>query len=143
MLIYNESLAEAEQILGRLVDEIKASPVFLNLKNAKRNFNNDSKLQEEVAAFLKARDLFLEQEQYIAFRPELKAEKLALIRRKRQLDMYQLVMDLKFAENEMQQLLDDVLSELAEVFSDKIELRTSNPISKFKKGGHHGKCIRT
>lgn len=141
MLIYNEKIAALDSLIDELICEIKTSDIFNQLKIANHIFLSDIALQNAIKEFEIKRDFFLEQEEYMKYRPELKDIKLELIQCKRKLDLNPKTIDLKLSENDFQELLDNVVEKITDCFSDNIQIDSSHPIHHFKKGGnHHGKC---
>lgn len=127
-------LDEAE----RLSEGIVQSDVVCHYIEAKRTVYEDAKLVEEIDAFNRMKERYEEVQRFGRYHPDYKEVTKQVRQMKRALDLNDKVAQLRLAESDVQQLLDEVSVALAEAVSPAVHVDTNNPF--FETGCSTGGC---
>lgn len=122
MLIINENLFEIDDSIDDLVKGILALPQVAAYHKLKTEFEADQDLQDNLR-------LLTENQDYIAFRPELAQLKKDIL-------LNEKVYNLRVAENDLQELLSELTKDIASAISEHIFVDENLPL---KGGAHHGR----
>lgn len=120
MLIINEQLFEIEDSIDTLVKAFLDLPQVAVYRGLKAEFEADKDLQEKL-------NILTENEEYIAFRPEL-------LQLKKEILFNEKVYNLRVAENDLQELLSDLTKDIASSISEHIFVDENLPL---KGGSRH------
>ncbi|MEY8444397.1 YlbF family regulator [Lactococcus ileimucosae] len=120
MLIINEQLFEIEDSIDTLVKAFLDLPQVAVYRGLKAEFEADKDLQEKL-------NILTENQEYIAFRPEL-------LQLKKEILFNEKVYNLRVAENDLQELLSDLTKDIASSISEHIFVDENLPL---KGGSRH------
>ncbi|MEY8700524.1 YlbF family regulator [Streptococcus ferus] len=132
MLEINDQFFAIEAATERLLKELLKQPEVEVYRQAKKRFETDQALQADIAAFQALQVEFDSQKDYLAFRPEIKAQRRQLLTQKRHLDLNDKVLALRQAEVAVQEILAQISSRLAETVSAAIFVDTGLPLAPHK-----------
>lgn len=135
-MIVTEKLFEIEDQTERLVQAILASKSVESYKQNRQSMYASKDVREKQKTFLDAKDSFERIEAYGNHAPDFRTKQRAVRQAKRALDMSEEVAEFRFAETEIQTILDLVGMAVAQTISDDIKVDAGNPF--FEKGKHSG-----
>lgn len=131
-----EKLFEIEDQTEKLVQAILTSESMDSYKKNRMSMYESKDVREKQKAFLDAKDSFERIEAYGNHAPDFRTKQRAVRQAKRALDMSEEVAEFRFAETEIQTILDLVGMAVAKTISDDIKVDAGNPF--FEKGKHSG-----
>lgn len=137
-MIVDETYFKIEDQALFLVDRIMSSEVGVQYKEAKIDLQNSESAQQKIQAFQHAKEKFEELSRFGEYAPgfkELRREVRAL---KRAMDMDELVASFRFAEMDLQTVLDEISLTIAKQVSETIKVPTGNPFFESRSGGKSG-----
>src|SRR5690606_5237934 len=85
-------------------------------------------LREEIAAFNRMKDLYEEVQRFGRYHPDYQTVMKEIRLKKRALDINELVADLRLAENDVQQLLDEIGVLIGQSVSEAVKVPTGDGI---------------
>lgn len=88
---------------------------------------NDKNLADEIAAFARLKDQYEEVQRFGKYHPEYSRVMKQIRIDKRRLDLNEKVADLRFAENNLQDLIDQVSFIIGRSVSEAVKIPSSNP----------------
>ncbi|MBM7688231.1 transcriptional regulator [Enterococcus ureilyticus] len=135
-MIVTEKLFEIEDQTEKLVQAILTSESMDSYKKNRMSMYESKDVREKQKAFLDAKDSFERIEAYGNHAPDFRTKQRAVRQAKRALDMSEEVAEFRFAETEIQTILDLVGMAVAKTISDDIKVDAGNPF--FEKGKHSG-----
>ena len=122
MLIINEQLFEIDDLIDEVVKDFLELPEVAAYRALKTTFEEDEDLQAKL-------QLLTDNQEYIAFRPELaQLRKEILLNEK--------VYQLRIAENDLQELLSELTKDISSAISAHIFVDENLPL---KGGSRHGR----
>lgn len=133
-MIYSEETNRLLECTYELVKNIKNSQEYQKYREAEKNLDNPS-TQIKKEQFMKAKQEMQQIEEYSKYAPEYKEIKKKLRDTKRILDLDEAVKEFRYCEFELQQILDDIVANIAQVISDDINVHSGNPFKKQHKCG--------
>lgn len=116
-------LDEADE-LSRM---ILSSEVANKLKNAYNHVYNDDMLVQEIYKFQKIKEQYEEVQRFGKYHPDYQQVMKMIREQKRNLDLNDYISALKLAENDFQDLLDEVSLILGKTVSESVKVPMSNP----------------
>ncbi|WP_251713497.1 YlbF family regulator [Lactococcus ileimucosae] len=123
MLIINEQLFEIEDSIDTLVKAFLDLPQVAVYRGLKAEFEADKDLQEKL-------NILTENQEYIAFRPEL-------LQLKKEILFNEKVYNLRVAENDLQELLSDLTKDIASSISEHIFVDENLPLKGGRRHERH------
>ncbi|MGY3778201.1 YlbF family regulator [Isobaculum melis] len=133
-MIVNDAYFKIEDQALLLVEQIMRSEVARQYKEAKAELQNNESAQQKIQDFQLAKEKFEELSRFGDYAPgfkELRREVRAL---KRAMDMDEVVASFRFAEMDLQTVLDEVSLTIAKQVSETIKVPTGNPFFESKSG---------
>lgn len=94
---------------------------------AYRAVYNDKNLADEIAAFARLKDQYEEVQRFGKYHPEYSRVMKQIRIDKRRLDLNEKVAELRFAENNLQDLMDQVSFIIGRSVSEAVKIPSSNP----------------
>lgn len=94
---------------------------------AYRAVYNDKNLADEIAAFARLKDQYEEVQRFGKYHPEYSRVMKQIRVDKRRLDLNEKVAELRFAENNLQDLMDQVSFIIGRSVSEAVKIPSSNP----------------
>ncbi|MGO1058089.1 YlbF family regulator [Planococcus sp. FY231025] len=88
---------------------------------------NDKNLADEIAAFARLKDQYEEVQRFGKYHPEYSRVMKQIRIDKRRLDLNEKVAELRFAENSLQDLMDQVSFIIGRSVSEAVKIPSSNP----------------
>ncbi|MFD1862366.1 YlbF family regulator [Planococcus chinensis] len=88
---------------------------------------NDKNLADEIAAFARLKDQYEEVQRFGKYHPEYSRVMKQIRIDKRRLDLNEKVAELRFAENSLQDLIDQVSFIIGRSVSEAVKIPSSNP----------------
>lgn len=89
---------------------------------------SNPELREEIAAFNRMKDLYEEVQRFGRYHPDYQTVMKEIRLKKRALDINELVADLRLAENDVQQLLDEIGVLIGQSVSEAVKVPTGDGI---------------
>lgn len=118
-----EVVTEAEN-LARMILQSEAA---LNYKKSYFKLNNDPETQRKISAFVRMKDLFEDVQRFGRYHPDYKSINQKTREAKREMDLDENVARFRQAENELQQILDEISVIVGKSVSEHIKVPTGNP----------------
>lgn len=116
-------LDEADE-LSRM---ILSSEVANKLKSAYDNVYSNDLLVQEIYKFQKIKEQYEDVQRFGKYHPDYKEVTKVIREQKRKLDLNDCIAALKFAENDFQDVLDEISLILAKTVSESVKVPVSNP----------------
>jgi cell fate (sporulation/competence/biofilm development) regulator YlbF (YheA/YmcA/DUF963 family) len=110
-----------------LSDMILRSEQAEQYLEAYRAVYNDKNLADEIAAFARLKDQYEEVQRFGKYHPEYSRVMKQIRVDKRRLDLNEKVAELRFAENNLQDLMDQVSFIIGRSVSEAVKIPSSNP----------------
>ena len=136
-MIITENFFEIEDQTAKLTNAVIESKVCTDFLHKKRMLESDEKAQQLRSSFTRAKEKFEKVEPYGKHAPDYKELQRAARKEKRALDMHPSVMEFRVAQTQLQGLLDEITSKIAQTVSEDIMVESGNP---FFNRGKHGGC---
>ena len=113
------------------VDELSAmilsSQAAQNLRQATKAVSEDAELSAKIKAFQRLKDQYEDVQRFGKYHPDYHTIMKDIRTEKRQLDMNEKIATLKLAENEYQDLLDEISLIIGHSVSEAVKVPVSNP----------------
>ncbi len=113
------------------VDELSAmilsSQAAQNLRQAYKAVYEDAELSTQIKTFQRLKDLYEDVQRFGKYHPDYNTIMKKIRTEKRQLDLNDLVAALKLAENDYQDLLDEISLMIGHSVSEAVKVPVSNP----------------
>lgn len=137
-MIYNDQLFTIENQVDQLYEALKKSRTFQNYLQKKREMYEDKQVQNLRADFIAKKEAFEMIANYGKYAPDRSEKQHAVRKAKRALDLHPKVAEFRYAETELQSILDLIGSVIAYTFSEKVKIDAGNPFfeSKTNRGGN-------
>ncbi|MDQ0198472.1 YlbF/YmcA family competence regulator [Neobacillus ginsengisoli] len=130
-----ELLENAERLAKMILDSEIAEQYHICLYKLRSNQES----QKKISRFVSLKELYEEVQRFGKYHPDYKRVMTEIRECKREMDLDLLVADFKLAENDLQNLLDEISLLVGSAVSKHIKVSTGNPF--FEKGtGHGGGC---
>lgn len=113
--------------VDQLADQIKESETYAALQRAQSIVYSDAELVAQISAFTRMKEQYEEVQRFGKYHPDYKTVMKDIRQMKRELDMNEAVSQLRLAENNYQDLLDEVSLILAKSVSEAVKVPVSNP----------------
>lgn len=124
-MITDEWLTIIEQAEG-LTDKLLSSEVVESYYKAHEAVYSNKELAQSIREFANKKETYEEVQRFGRYHPDYRTIMKDIRLHKRALDMNELVAELRFAENDLQQLLDDISVILATSISPSIKVDAGN-----------------
>lgn len=136
-MIVTEHLFAIEDQTECLISALLESDAVQNYKETKSYvcFGGSCSVTK---AFLEAKSAFERVEAYGIHAPDFREKQRALRKAKRALDLNEIVANYRFAETNVQTLLDTIGLKIAQLISEDIKVDAGNPF--FERGKKHSGC---
>ncbi|MBS4172398.1 YlbF family regulator [Bacillus sp. FJAT-49736] len=118
-----EVVSEAE-ILARMVLQ---SDTAIKYRKAYYSLKNDPETQRKIAEFVRMKDLYEDVQRFGRYHPDYKYINQKTREAKREMDLDENVAQFRKAENELQQILDEISVIVGKSVSEYIKVPTGNP----------------
>lgn len=139
-MIIDQNLFQLEDKSLELIQQIKQSQAFQKYLNSKKEMEICPEVATIKQEFVSKKDKFEQIEGYGELAPDYKEQRRALRKAKRQLDLHSKVAEFRFAETDLQNLLDEVGQQIAGTISAEIKVDAGNPFFETGKAGCKGNC---
>lgn len=127
-------LDEADTLASMLIH----SDVFIKYLDSRERVAQDEEAQDLVRRFVKVKDKYDEVQRFGRYHPDYKSVITQMMEAKRDADMNDLISAYKEAENELQQLLNEISLVFARSVSESIKVPTGDPFFDRSCGGGCG-----
>lgn len=122
----------------RLAQEIIQSEVGLHYLDSLKKMRLDQAAQEKIQTFNSMKDSYEEVQRFGRYHPDYRTVTKAIREAKREMDLHPSIIEYKQAENNLQQLLDEVSVLIGHSVSPHIKVPTGNPFFESSCGGGCG-----
>ncbi|SJZ84652.1 Cell fate regulator YlbF, YheA/YmcA/DUF963 family (controls sporulation, competence, biofilm development) [Pilibacter termitis] len=139
-MIITENYFELMDNVELLCKSVKNSTSYQNYIEKKQKMNENKEVQQLKNDFLQAREKFDQIKDYGTQVPDFRTLQMEAQRKKRELDLHECVAAFRFAETELQAMLDEISEKIAQNISSEIQVEAGNPF--FDKGERHKNCVR-
>ncbi|OQO71282.1 transcriptional regulator [Enterococcus villorum] len=140
-MIINDKLFALEDQCKYLSKCIKESGTMKEYLKAKTQMEQSTEVKALLADFSKKKEQYEKVAPYQDYAPEFRERKLVVRQAKRKLDLNEQVAKFRLAENQLQQILDEIGQQLAETVSLTIKIDAGNPFFENRKhSGCGGNC---
>ncbi|MDR0921542.1 MAG: YlbF family regulator [Lactobacillales bacterium] len=139
-MIITETFFNIEDQTKKLIEEILKSDSYNHYCNKRKSLFDSTEVKEKQQDFLEKKRSFEKVEEYGKFAPDYKEKQRAVRVAKRALDLHEEVAEFRQAETGLQNILDTVVTEIAETISKDIKVDVGNPffIGNGRKNHHCG-----
>lgn len=137
-MIVTERLFAIEDQTECLISALLESDAVQNYKETKKAMYASAEVAQLQKAFLEAKSAFERVEAYGIHAPDFREKQRALRKAKRALDLNEIVANYRFAETNVQTLLDTIGLKIAQLISEDIKVDAGNPF--FERGKKHSGC---
>jgi cell fate (sporulation/competence/biofilm development) regulator YlbF (YheA/YmcA/DUF963 family) len=127
-----ELLESAEHLAKMVLD----SEIAEQYRKCLYKLRNNQETQRKIHRFASLKELYEEVQRFGKYHPDYKRVMSEIRESKREMDLDPLVADFKIAENDLQQLLDEISVLVAGAVSTHIKVPTGNPF--FDTHSNHG-----
>ncbi|MDR1521947.1 MAG: YlbF family regulator [Streptococcaceae bacterium] len=131
-MVITENLFAIEEKVKELAYLIALSDQAKKYRLASRKYLENRKATLLEQKLRSAYDAFLQVQKYNPHTQDYKEKKHAFYHAKRAFDLYESVADLRLAQMDMQNILDEISKKIASKVSKKIVVKTGNPFSEYK-----------
>lgn len=115
---------ENSELLGTYISQ---SEIALQYKKAKKELDEDVEAQIIIAQFIQMKEKYEEVQRFGKYHPDFKTVSTEMRELKRELDLHETIANFKQAENDLEQLLNEVSRIIADAVSPHIKVPTGNP----------------
>lgn len=122
----------------RLCEMIINSELVRNYQKAHQAVYSDKSLVEKIAAFNRIKEQYEDVQRFGKYHPDYHRIMKEVRKQKRELDLNEKVANLKLAENDLQDLFDEISLILARAVSEAVKVPVSNPF--FETSSAQGGC---
>lgn len=116
-------LDEADELSAMILSSEQAQ----KLRNAYNDVYSNEKLVQQIQAFTRMKEQYEDVQRFGKYHPDYHKIMKEIRQQKRQLDLNELVANLKFAENDFQDLLDEISLIIGKSVSEAVKVPVSNP----------------
>jgi cell fate (sporulation/competence/biofilm development) regulator YlbF (YheA/YmcA/DUF963 family) len=128
-----ELLENAEQLAKMVLESDIAEQYHISLYKLKSN----KETQRKISRFVGLKELYEEVQRFGKYHPDYKKVMTQIREYKRDMDLDPLVAEFKIAENDLQNLLDEISIQIGGSVSEHVKVPTGNP---FFQGSHGSGC---
>lgn len=118
-------LDEADQLSSMIL----SSQLAKNLQDARHAVYSDEILAKEIAAFNKMKDQYEEVQRFGKYHPDYHTVMKKIREMKRNLDINEKIVRLKIAENDFQEMLDEISITIGKSVSEAVKVPANGPFS--------------
>ena len=129
-----ELLESADHLAKMVLD----SEIVEQYRKCLYKLKYDQESQRKIRRFASLKELYEEVQRFGKYHPDYKRIMSQIRESKREMDLDPFVADFKIAENDLQQLLDEISVLVAGAVSSHIKVPTGNPF--FDQSSHGGGC---
>ncbi|EGO9397409.1 YlbF family regulator [Enterococcus faecalis] len=137
-MIVTEHLFAIEDQTECLISALLESDAVQNYKETKKAMYASREVAQLQKTFLEAKSAFERVEAYGIHASDFREKQRALRKAKRALDLNEIVANYRFAETNVQTLLDTIGLKIAQLISEDIKVDAGNPF--FERGKKHSGC---
>lgn len=123
-----------------LTQMILSSEQAMRYKEAYNAVYTDELLARQIASFSRLKEHYEDVQRFGKYHPDYKTVMKSIRVQKRELDMNDRVATLKIAENELQDLLDEVSLLIGKTVSESVKVPVSNPFFSAASSCSTGSC---
>lgn len=124
MLVISEEFIAMEEAIDQLVACLKKVPQYQAYAEAKAAVEADGNLQVEMSRFQDIKKRYDASKALQEFRPEVRQLRREMLLQKRTLDCHPLVVSMRLAQMDLQEILANISEEIAGAVSDSIFVDT-------------------
>lgn len=124
----------ADELAQMIINSEIGENYFISLYK----LQNDHEAQLKIKSFTSIKERFVEVQRFGKYHPDYKYVNLETRTRKREMDLHPTVIEFKKAENQLQEVLDQISVIVANSVSDHIKTPGGNPF--FESGCSSGSC---
>lgn len=117
-------ITDSAEELSELIMQSEQAEAY---RQAYRDVYNDKKLADEIQAFARLKDQYEEVQRFGKYHPEYSRVMKQIRVDKRRIDLNEQVAALRFAENDLQDLMDQVSFIIGRSVSEAVKIPSSNP----------------
>ncbi len=117
-------ITDSAEELSELILQSEQAEAY---RQAYRDVYNDKKLADEIQAFARLKDQYEEVQRFGKYHPEYSRVMKQIRVDKRRIDLNEQVAALRFAENDLQDLMDQVSFIIGRSVSEAVKIPSSNP----------------
>ncbi|MGO2082416.1 YlbF family regulator [Vagococcus sp.] len=139
-MIYDERLFALEDQVNNLVTQLLSSEIVDDYVKQTKLIKKDQEVTELLTDLNQAKKSFEKIADYGKFAPDFTVKRRELRKKKRKVDVHPIVSDFKVAETSLQNQLDYMALDLAQVVSPEIKVDAGNPFFEFANRGCGGNC---
>ncbi|MGX7030966.1 YlbF family regulator [Vagococcus zengguangii] len=139
-MIYTEETILVEEKTQVLIEAITQSATLSKLVDHRITIECSEEIKQKVNHFVQAKNAFEQVEAYGKFAPDYTEKRRAMRKMKRALDTDEAVMNYRMCESDLQETLDLVSYQLAQIVSPDIKIDAGNPFFEFAQRGCGGSC---
>lgn len=129
MLVISEEFIAMEEAIDQLVACLKKVPQYQDYAEAKAAVEADGNLQVEMSRFQDIKKRYDASKALQEFRPEVRQLRREMLLQKRTLDCHPLVVSMRLAQMDLQEILANISEEIAGAVSDSIFVDTGLPLA--------------
>lgn len=118
-------LDEADQLSAMILSSQPAK----NLQDARHDVYSDESLVKEIKAFNKMKEQYEEVQRFGKYHPDYQSVMKKIREMKRNLDINEKIVRLKLAENDFQEMLDEVSIIIGKSVSEAVKVPVNGPLS--------------
>ncbi|MGX6961490.1 YlbF family regulator [Vagococcus xieshaowenii] len=139
-MIYTEETIRVEEKTRTLITTITQSETLNELVTRRTVIEQSNEINKKVKQFIEAKEAFEKVEAYGKFAPDYTEKRRHMRKMKRELDTNEAVMDYRISESDLQETLDLISYQLAQIVSPDIKIDAGNPFFEFAQRGCGGSC---
>ena len=139
-MIYTEDTLLVEEKTRALVEAIVASQTLNKVVAQRVVIDSSLSINEKVRQFMEAKTSFEKVEAYGKYAPNYTEKRRIMRKMKRALDTDDAIMSYRLCESDLQETLDLVSYQLAQIVSPDIKIDAGNPFFEFAQRGCGGSC---
>lgn len=113
--------------VDQLIDMIMQSDEVENYHRCRMGVQRDEEAQQLIRSFIKMKEQYEDVQRFGKYHPEYKKMTTEIRTLKRELDLHDSIAAYKMAEQDVQELLDDISRIIGKSVSDYIKVPTGNP----------------
>lgn len=131
-MIYNDHFFDIEDQTQSVIEQIFKSHSYKEYITKKQEMSIDDEVKVIRDEFLEKKEAFDRIAEYGKYAPDYRERQRGLRKAKRALDLHPKVAAFRLAETQLQGILDEIIINIAEIFSEDVIVETGNPF--FEKG---------
>lgn len=137
-MIINSDWLSIFDTTDELIDMILNSVQVAALREAKHDVYSDAELVKQIQSFNKLKDQYEEVQRFGKYHPDYSVVMKKIREEKRAIDFNEKIANYKIAENEFQDLLDQISLIIGKSVSATVKVPVSNPFFNTDAGGSCG-----